>query len=70
LYVRLKKQDKERIVEAAGDSGIAAWARGVLLSAVARKRVKAAVGLAEGFREDTTPRRPAGALRRRCTAEP
>jgi hypothetical protein len=42
LYVRLKKQDKERIVEAAGDTGIAAWVRGVLLSAVASKCVKAA----------------------------
>ena len=40
LYVRLKKRDKERIVEAAGDTGIAEWARGVLLNAVAGKRIK------------------------------
>ncbi len=34
LYVRLRKRDKQRIVEAAGDKGIAEWARGVLLDAV------------------------------------
>jgi hypothetical protein len=42
LYVRLKKQDKDRIVEAAGETGIAAWAREVLLSAAASKAAKAA----------------------------
>jgi hypothetical protein len=38
LYVRLTKEDKMRIVEAAGDTGVAAWARGVLLGAVAGTR--------------------------------
>ena len=33
-------RDKERIVEAAGDTGIAEWARGVLLNAVAGKGIK------------------------------
>ena len=42
LYVRLKKQEKDRIVEATGETGIAAWARGVLLSAAASKAVRAA----------------------------
>jgi hypothetical protein len=42
LYVRLKKRDKRRIIEAAGDRGVAAWAREVLLSAAASKPVKAA----------------------------
>jgi hypothetical protein len=34
LYVRLRRHDKQRIVEAAGDTGVAEWARGVLLNAV------------------------------------
>ena len=33
LYVRLRKHDKQMIVEAAGDAGVAEWARGVLLDA-------------------------------------
>ena len=40
FYVRLKKHDKRRIVEAAGDASLATWARGVLLSAAACKLVK------------------------------
>ena len=34
LYVRMREQDKRRIVEAAGDLGVAAWARAVLLDAL------------------------------------
>ena len=40
LYVRLREADKHRIVEAGGDTGVAAWARRVLLNAVAGERGK------------------------------
>jgi hypothetical protein len=33
LYIRLRKNDKRRILEAAGSSGVADWARRVLLQA-------------------------------------
>ncbi len=33
LYIRLRKDDKKRILEAAGDAGVADWARRALLAA-------------------------------------
>jgi hypothetical protein len=33
LYVRLRKADKRQIIAAAGETGVADWARGVLLRA-------------------------------------
>ena len=42
LYVRLRKHDKQRIVQAAGNVAVAEWVRGVLLSAVAAHRTSSA----------------------------
>ena len=42
LYVRLRRQDKQRIVKAAGDVGVAEWARGVLLNAAGDSRARSA----------------------------
>jgi len=55
LFVRLTKSDKARIVEAAGEDGLAAWARKVLLKAVEQHDGEP-IGPASG----SQPRRPDG----------
>jgi hypothetical protein len=49
LYVRLRKHDKQIIVEAAGDASVAAWARGVLLEAAENSGGKPAINRRQPF---------------------